>query len=170
MRRLAWLVAALTLVVAAQATAQQDVGLSVHVGAAFPHGSGDSENGDSKITYEEWAPSFNYGFSVDIPLVETFRLSPFAELYRLNDQNVTDMGIGFNLTVPADQIRFYAGFVPGISAVGDQTLLHLGVEAGTAFPLVANLELFTAAKYKFIFPDDDNIRVLHGRAGIVFNL
>jgi len=146
------------------ANAQADsIGLGIAAGVAFPAGS------TPDISSTDWRGSFNWGFYVNIPLIYTFHLTPTAELYKFGDQNATDMAIAFKFIVPLSRFDLYAGAVPGLTAVGDVTAAHLGLLAGTSFQLVSNLDVFVQGKYKWLFQGQENLRVFHLNAGVLFN-
>lgn len=156
-------IVALALVAGAgMAAAQGAVGLGVAVGTTLPQNSTDD------ISFDDWEPAFDWGFYVDIPLLSTFHITPSAELYKFGDENATDMALAFKFIVPLSSLDFYAGFVPGLTATGSTTSVHIGVVAGAAFVLVSNLDWFVQGKYKFVFEGDENIRVLHLNAGLLF--
>jgi hypothetical protein len=154
--------AAVLLACAALASAQSGVGLGVAVGTTFPQGS------TNDIEFDDWQPSLNWGFYVDIPLISTFHVTPSAELYKFGDENATDMALAFKFIVPLTRLDFYAGFVPGLTVTGSTTSPHIGVVAGGALILVSNLDWFVQGKYKFVFEGDENVRVLHLNAGLLF--
>lgn len=138
------------------------VGLGLSLGAALPQGS------TPNIPSIDWQPSFDWGFYVNIPLIATFHLTPSAELYKLADQNATDMAIAFKFIVPLSRLDLYAGFVPGLTAVSDVTAFHVGALAGCSFRLISNLDLFTQVKYVFLFEGGERIRGLRINAGVLF--
>jgi hypothetical protein len=156
------LAAAVLAAAAASLHAQSGVGLGVSVGTTLPQGA------TTDISSSDWKPSLNWGFYVDIPLLSTFNITPSSELYKLGDENATDMSLAFKFIVPLPGFDFYAGFVPGLTAVSSSTAPHVGVVAGGAFVLVSNLDMFVQAKYKILFDGDENIRVLHVNAGVLF--
>jgi hypothetical protein len=160
--RFAILVVTLLVMVALSPGAQTGVGLGVLVGAAFPDG------GTSEIPGEAWDGSFNWGFFVDIPLLSTFRLSPSSELYKFGEENATDMALAFTFVVPLASLDLYGGIVPGITTTGDITAVHVGGLVGAAFGLLGNIDLFVQGKYKVVFHDDENLRVLHLNTGLLF--
>lgn len=139
---------------------QSPVGLGVALGTALANGS--TQNIQSGGT------SFNWGFYVNIPLLYTFHVTPSSELYKLNDQNATDIDLAFKFIVPLSDFALYAGFVPGLTAVGSVLDPHVGVLAGATFPLVSNLDIFAQAKYNVIFDGNQNLPVVHLNAGILF--
>jgi hypothetical protein len=139
------------------------VGLGIAVGATFPQGS------TSGIPSTDWKTSLNWGFYVNIPLIYTFHLTPSSELYKFEDQNATDMSIAFKFIVPLSRFDLYVGFVPGLTAVADVTAAHVGIVGGGNFPLISNLDMFVQGKYKLVFQDGDNIKVLHVNVGVLFN-
>jgi len=156
------IILAVSIPLASQA-AGDSVGLGISVGAAFPQGN------TGGISSTDWKTSLNWGFYVNIPLIYTFHLTPSAELYKLDDQNATDMSIAFKFIVPLSRFDLYAGFVPGLTAVKDVTAAHVGVLVGGNFPLISNLDVFVQGKYKFLFEGGDNLKVLHANVGILFN-
>ena len=155
---------ALSLAATPHAQAQADsIGLGIALGAAFPAGSTPA------ISSGSGSVSFNWGFYVNIPLIYTFHITPSAELYKFDAQNATDMAIAFKFIVPLSRFDLYAGAVPGLTAVGDIIAAHVGVLAGSSFQLVSNLDVFVQGKYKWVFQGEQNVRVLHANAGILFN-
>ena len=155
-------VAAVMLVAAGALAAQSGVGLGVSVGAAFPQGS------TADIASDDWEPSLNWGFYVNIPLLSSFAITPSSELYKLGEENATDMALSFKFIVPLPRFDLYAGFVPGLTAVGSRTAPHVGAVAGGSFALVSNLDMFVQGKYKILFDGSENMRVLHLNAGVLF--
>jgi hypothetical protein len=142
--------------------AQGGVGLGVLLGAAFPDG------GTDEIPTDAWEGSFNWGFFVNIPLLSTFRLTPSSELYKLGEENATDMTLAFTFVIPLATMDLFGGLVPGITTVSETTAFHVGGLGGVAFGLLGNLDLFVQAKYKVVFHDDENLRVLHLNSGVLF--
>jgi len=157
------LVAAMAVAPVESHAAGDSVGLGIAVGAAFPQGN------TTEIASTNWQASLNWGFYVNIPLIYTFHLTPSSELYKFNDQNATDMSIAFKFIVPLSRFDLYAGFVPGLTAVGAVTAPHVGILFGGNFPLISNLDLFVQGKYKFVFEGGQNLRVLHVNVGVLFN-
>jgi hypothetical protein len=148
---------------AASGPSKDSVGLGVSIGASFPQGHTD------EVAVDDWDGSFNWGFYVNIPLIYTFHLTPSAELYQLNKVNATDISLAFKFIIPLGVMDLYFGFVPGLTTVGDNTIPNVGALVGGAFNLVSNLDIFVEAKYKFLFEGDQNMRVLHANAGILFH-
>jgi len=143
--------------------AGDSVGLGISAGVAFPQGDTPA------IPSEDWKTALNWGFYVNIPLIYTFHLTPSSELYKLQNQNATDMSIAFKFIVPLSRLDLYAGFVPGLTAITDVTAFHVGVLVGGNFPLISNLDFFVQGKYKWLFEGSENIRVLHANVGVLFN-
>jgi len=139
------------------------VSLGVFVGAAFPQGN-TATFPDADATM-----NFNWGFYVNIPLVQTFALTPSAELYKLGKQNATDFDIAFKFIVPLQTWSFYAGFSPGLTAGNEVIDPHVGLLAGAGMNLVSNIDGFAQVKYDFIFDGSENLKVLHVNAGLIFN-
>jgi hypothetical protein len=157
------LIVAASFSLAAQVSGKS-VGLGVSIGAALPYGNTqDIGNSDGTL-------SFDWGFYVDIPLLDTFKLSPSAELYKLSSQNATDFDLAFKFVVPLHTFDLSLGFAPGLTAVKNITVPHLGILAGSSFKLVSNLSVLVQAKYDFIFEGGENMSALHLNTGILFNL
>jgi hypothetical protein len=152
---------AAALPAAAQSSADS-VGLGVSLGLAFPQGD------TPDITSTDWQTSFNWGFYVNIPVISTLHLTPSSELYRLGGANATDVCLAFKFIVPLPRFDLYVGLVPGLTAVDRELPLNLGLLAGGSFRLVGNLDLFVQGKYTWVFQGGENLRVLHGNAGILF--
>ena len=138
------------------------VGLGISAGVTLPKGS------TAAIPSTDLKMALNWGFYVNIPLISTFHLTPSSELYKFEDQNATDMSIAFKFIVPLYRFDLYAGFVPGLTTVGETKAFHVGLLAGGNFPLISNLDFFIQAKYKWLFEGGENLRVLHANAGVLF--
>ena len=138
------------------------VALGVTTGVAFPHGSSPT------FSFNDWSPAFNWGFFVNIPLIYSFQIAPTSELYRIGSSAATDIGLAFKFVVPLGRINLYTGLVPGITAAGDRTSVHIGALAGAEFRLISNIGLFGHVKYKIAFVGNENYRVLHAHVGILF--
>ena len=165
MRRIILPVLLLGLLAATAAPAQSPngpVGLGAVAGLAFPSGS------TVEVPSTDGKTSFNWGFFVNIPVLSTLHLTPSAELYRLGGVNATDLSLAFKLIVPLQRFDLYAGLVPGLTAVSEVTVPHVGLLGGVSFPLVGNLDLYLQAKYNWIFQGGENLRVLHANTGILF--
>jgi hypothetical protein len=106
---------------------------------------------------------------VNIPVVWTFHITPSAELYKFKKVNATDVNLAFKFIIPAWILDLYVGVAPGLTTVGDETLFNVGGLGGLAFNLFSNLDLFVEAKYKILIHDDENIRVLHANAGVLWH-
>ena len=143
--------------------AGDSVGLGISAGVTFPQGD------TPEITSTDWKAALNWGFYVNIPLISTFHITPSSELYKFENQNATDMSIAFKFIVPLSRFDLYAGFVPGLTAVGSNTALHVGILVGGNFPLISNLDFFVQGKYKWLFEGGENLRVLHANVGVLFN-
>ena len=157
------LVVALVLVIfVCGAAGAQSVGLGPVIGLAFPQGS------TPDIEADDWEAALNWGFFVNIPLLSTFHISPSAELYKLGGENATDMALAFKFIVPLANLDIHFGFVPGLTAVSDATAAHVGLVGGVSFLLISNLDLYVQGKYKVLFQGDENLKMLHANAGILF--
>ncbi len=144
------------------AQSQNPVGLGISLGLADATGSTPNiANGGGSL-------SFNWGFYVDIPLLYTFHVTPSSELYKLQDQNATDIDLAFKFIVPLSGFAIYAGVAPGLTAVTSVLDPHIGVLAGATFQLVSNLDVFFQAKYNIVFDGGQNMQVIHANAGVLF--
>ncbi len=144
------------------AQSQNPVGLGISLGLA------DATGSTPNIPNTSGSLSFNWGFYVDIPLLYTFHITPSAELYKLQDQNATDIDLAFKFIVPLSGFAIYAGVVPGLTAVTAVLDPHIGALAGVTFQLVSNLDLFFQGKYNVVFDGGQNLQVIHANAGILF--
>jgi len=144
------------------AQSQNPVGLGISLGAAYA--SGTTPN----IPNSGGSMSFNWGFYVDIPLLYTFHITPSAELYKLQDNNATDIDLAFKFIVPLSGFAIYAGFTPGLTAVTTILDAHVGVLAGATFQLVSNLDVFFQAKYNIVLDGGQYLQVVHANAGVLF--
>lgn len=148
--------------VAAFASAQSSVGLGVSVGAAFPHGESSSLIADTP------EPSFAWGYYVNIPLISSFHIAPSAHLYKLQQENATDIDLAFKFMVPLSKTELYAGFTPGLTTVGDTTAAHVGAVGGVAFRLISNLDGFIEGTYSVLFTQNQNLRLFRLGGGLLF--
>jgi len=148
---------------AAAGSDKSSVGLGVSLGASFP------ENAAGEFDFDDWDAAFNWGFYVNIPIIWTFHITPSAELYKLGSMNATDISLAFKFIIPAWVLDLYVGFVPGLTTAGDETMANVGAVGGVAFNLFSNLDLFVEAKYKIMFEGNENIRVLHTNAGVLYH-
>ncbi len=155
----------MTSAMMAQARGRDSVGLGVSLGAAFPDGQVD----ENKFDVDSWDVGFNWGFYVNIPILSTFHLTPSAELYKMGNQNTTDISLAFKFIVGAWKLDLFVGLVPGLTAVNDIIAPNVGGLGGLSFNLFANVDMFFQVKYKILFNGDRNSRVLHANAGFLFN-
>lgn len=149
-----------TLMVESSLQAKPGPGLGVFTGAKF-NASGD------------WDPSHNFGFFVDIPLVQTFHITPSADTYTIADAAVTDLSLAFKFVVPLRFMRPYAAISPGITTYGNERDIVLAGSVGSYFKLVANLDLLVQAEYKrMMTPPEGELATekgsIHGQLGILF--
>ncbi len=171
--RLAAALAAAALLVALPARAQSSwngewvdphgVGLGVAAGVAVPNGTPDFQ------------AALNWGFFVDIPILNSFHITPSTLLYQLRDQNgvgsrATDVSLNFKFTVPLGRIDVFAGVTAGLTST-ESIDPHAGVLAGLTVHLLPNLGVFAQVNYKYIIRDDNvggNVRDLQLYAGPLF--
>ncbi|MEL7370652.1 MAG: hypothetical protein AAFN74_17165 [Myxococcota bacterium] len=137
------------------------VGLGVAAGANLADGDGL----DLDI-------SFSWGFFVDIPLLETFYITPAATLYQLDggsDGNIaiTDIDLNFKFIVPLSRMSIGAGFTAGLTTGLGDYQTHIGGLGYVGFNLVSNLDLFGMVQYKRLttggnIPNYNNIHLFAG--------
>ena len=143
--------------------AESSIGLGILFGVAFPQGSTNA------IPSVDWQPSLNWGFYVNIPIISSLNLMTSSELYKFGSENATDFDLAIKFIVPLADFKLYAGFAPGLTAVREALDIHVGIIGGAAIKLVSNLDIFVQAKYVFLFDGNENIRVFHINAGLLFN-
>ena len=110
----------------------------------------------------------NWGFFVNLPLLQTFNIAPSAELYKFGASNATDFDIAFKFVVPLSGFGVFAGISPGLTTVNTLTAPHVGILGGATFGLVSNLDAFAMVKYTVVFDNSQNASVVHANAGILF--
>ena len=159
------IIVSMAFVGAVHARNRNGVGLGVSLGAAFPEGQVDKD----KFDVSNWDAGFNWGFYVNIPILSTFHLTPSAELYKMGDQNTTDISLAFKFIIDVWKLDLFVGLVPGLTAVNDIIAPNVGGLGGLSFNLFSNVDMFFQIKYKILFNGDHNSRVLHANAGFLFN-
>ena len=136
------------------------VGLGVAAGVNLA----DAENVDLDT-------SFSWGFFVDIPLLETFYITPAATLYQIGEGDdrsaITDIDLNFKFIVPIGALSLGAGVTAGLTTGLGDYQPHYGLLGYFGFNLVANLDLFTVVQYKRLttsdgLPDYNNVHVFGG--------
>jgi hypothetical protein len=144
----------------AQATDPSGVGLGVAAGANLA----DAENVDLDT-------SFSWGFFVDIPLLETFYITPAATVYEIDAGSgkaaLTDIDLNFKFIIPLGGMSLGAGVTAGLTTGLGSYEGHFGLLAYFGFKLVPNFELFALGQYKRLptsgdVPDYNNINVFAG--------
>lgn len=115
------------------------------------------------------APSFAWGFHVNIPVLSTLHLSPSSEIYRSGDAYATDNALSFKFMIPLSGWSVYFGVAPGVTAWGDSVSAHVGALGGVTLPLVSNIGGYAQYKYKVLFRDATNTRYSHVSAGLIFS-
>jgi hypothetical protein len=156
--------AAILTVLSAGALAAQGRGTSLGlvVGGAFPGPATAQIPSNQDL-------GFNWGFFVNLPLLDTFHLAPSAELYKFGSSNATDFDFAFKFIVPLSSYSLFLGLAPGLTTVNSLTAPHVGVLGGASFPLVSNLDAFVSAKYVVVFDKGTNMPVFHLNCGLLFN-
>ncbi len=117
--------------------------------------------------------SFAWGFFVDIPLLDTFYITPAATLYELETNEdgetvaITDIDLNFKFIVPIGFLSLGAGVTAGLTTGLGDYQPHYGALAYVGYNIVANLDLFVTAHYKRLttgdaIPDYNNVHVFGG--------
>ncbi len=158
------------LFVASSARAADGVALGVAAGVDYS--SADQLFEDDSNT------SFAWGFFVDIPLAETFIISPQTTIYELDfagasePQAVTDVGLNFKFIVPLGSLSLGGGILAGVTTGLGDYRLHYGALGQLNFNLISNIDGFVMAQYKRIDVGDtlmnEDISKLHAFAGAMF--
>ena len=133
---------AATSLFASQAEARRGVGLGVGAGLAVP----------TSDTPFKLAPA--WGFYTDIPLLNTFHITPSALVYNLNpksggEQSATDISINFKFMVPMARLDLFAGVTAGVTSTNKLTP-HMGGLIGMSMNLVSNVDGFINVNYKYV--------------------
>ena len=148
---------------AAQTAQAHGVGLGVAAGVDVPNGTPDFQ------------ASPNWGFYVDIPLIQTFHITPSTMLYKLRDANgvgssATDVSLNFKFIIPLGPMDVFFGATFGLTST-ESIDPHAGALAGIDFDLISNIAIFVQANYKYVIRDDNvggNVRNLQLYAGPLF--
>jgi hypothetical protein len=117
--------------------------------------------------------SFSWGFFVDIPLLDTFFITPSTTIYELDLGNeekiaITDVDLNFKFIVPLGRLRLGAGVLAGLTTGLGDYLGHFGLLGYGSLALVENLDLFVMVQYKRLQFGDANIDNYHGFGGVMF--
>lgn len=154
---------------APQAAAQaRDVGLGVAAGLQYsPTALGQG------TLVQTPGQSFAWGFFVDIPLVDTFYISPATILYELDlgtgKKPVTDIDLNFKFIIPLSILRLGVGGTVGLSNMESMYRTHVGFLGYAALNLLSNVDVFVMLQYKRLFRDTVSINDLHGFLGGMFH-
>ena len=148
----------------AQANAR-GVGLGVAAGAAW---SGTQLEGlDDPI-----GTGLSWGFFVDIPLLDTFYISPATTIYELDlgkgKKPVTDVDINFKFIVPLYPLKVGVGVTAGLTVAEEEYNSHMGVLGYVSYNMVRNLDLFAMTQYKHLIREGQEVDDIHIFAGTMF--
>ncbi len=144
------------------------VGLGVAVGGAYsPTIMGHDHTGRTS-----GGESLAWGFFVDIPLLETFYISPSATLYSVNAGNgrvpATDIDLNFKFIIPLGHLRLGAGVSGGVTQLDQRYNAHFGGLGYGAWSLVRNFDIFTTLQYKRLVREGPELDTLYLYAGGMF--
>ena len=139
------------------------VGLGVAVGGTYS---------PTELQQGEIGSSPSLGFFVDIPLLETFYISPSTTLRRANlgkgEDPATDIDLNFKIIVPLGRLSVGAGVLGGITAA-DSFYGHYGALGYISFNGLSNLEVFALAQFKQLMHDSGKpVTDIHAYAGGMF--
>jgi hypothetical protein len=157
------------LVTSNQALADaRGVGLGVAAGVDIQRGEG--LGGEDGVATDQ---SLSWGFFVDIPLLETFFITPAAMIYELDAGDgdkaaLTDVDINFKFIVPLGRIRAGGGVTAGLTTGLGDYLGHYGLLGYFSFNLVANLDAFAMVHWKRLAFGSDQYDNIHGYIGGMF--
>lgn len=145
----------------------ENIGLGVAAGVAY-----SPTHVLKNDLFEPVGDSFSWGFFVDIPLTETFYITPAAMLYKLDlglgAKPVTDIDLNFKFMVPLGLVRLSPGITVGMTSAEEKYFVHVGALAYVGLNLVANIDIFVMAQYKRVFRAEKNLDDLHGYGGVMF--
>ena len=167
-------ITALTMMLVAIAAPQsalagaKGVGIGVAGGLAW---SGDEIETSTGIT-DKVGSGYTWGFFVDIPLLETFYISPAATVYELNlgnaNQPATDIDMNFKFMIPLDRLDIGIGVTAGMTIAEQKYHGHWGALAYLGYNLVSNIDVFFMSQYKQLVRTGKEINKLHNFAGLMF--
>ena len=160
---LGFVLALFVLGTSSQASAHaRDVGLGVAVGGTYS---------PTQLKNVDVGSGFGWGFFVDIPLLDTFVISPAAMLRESNfgdgKRPITDIDINFKFIIPMGKMKLGAGVLAGITSA-EKLYGHYGALGYWSFKMVSNLDIFLLGQYKQTLHQTDPIDDLHVYAGGMF--
>ena len=171
--KMQWMTA-LTLTIVAIATpgitlaGTRSVGMGVAGGLAW---SGDElENPEGVVS--KVGTGYAWGFFVDIPLTDNFRISPATTIYELNlgdeKQPVTDIDLNFKFMIPLDRLELGVGVTAGVTIAEQKYNGHWGVLGYVGYNILSNIDIFVMSQYKQLVRTGKEINNLHNYAGFMF--
>lgn len=152
---------ALVLSAATPAHAARPIGLGAALGVAVP------SRGELSLD-----PAFAWGFYTDIPLLDTFAITPSTVLYRVDPESgqgaaATDVSLTFKFMIPIGPVEPYAGLTAGVTS-SDTLNPHVGGVLGLSINLISNLDVFAQANYRLTIAEGANIGTWHVFVGPLF--
>ena len=115
-----------------------------------PVGLGITSGTVVSTSYRDSYFSFSGGFYTDIPLLETFHITPSTTVYRYKGESATDISLNFKFIVPLEQWEAMGGITAGLTST-DSLVPHVGVFGGVAYNFVSNLDWFVNVGYNHVF-------------------
>ena len=118
--------------------------------------------------------SFSWGFFVDIPLLDTFYITPAAMVYELelpgSDDKVaaTDIDMNFKFVVPLHPLSLGFGVTAGLTTGLGDYYGHYGALGYLGWNIVANLDLFAMVQYKRLTAYSEDYNNIHAYGGVMF--
>ncbi len=164
---------------AAHADFAKKVGLGIAAGAAYSPTEVRTIN-RTAVAGHRVGTGFAWGFFVDIPLLETFYITPQTTLYEQDvnsdgrQEQLTDVDLNFKFIVPVGGVRFGAGVTGGLTTGADllngKSAMHYGVIGFGSMNLVSNLDAFVMVQYKKLTRSETtSIDGYHGFAGGMYH-
>jgi hypothetical protein len=142
------------------AASPRGVGLGVAGGFALPHGP---------LRFD---PALSWGFYVDIPLLDTFHITPSTLVYRLDPKGgggapATDVSLSFKFMIPLGPLEGFAGVTAGITSTS-RTDPHVGVLAGAQLRVLPNVDVFGQVNYRVVLQGDSSLKDVMLYVGPIF--
>lgn len=113
-----------------------------------------------------------WGFFVDIPLTDTFYLSPATTIYELNlgdeKKPVTDIDLNFKFMIPLNKMKLALGVTAGVTIAEEKYHGHWGVLGYFSYNLLSNIDIFVMTQYKQLVRTGKEINNLHNYLGFMF--
>lgn len=121
---------------------------------------------------ENVGAGYGWGFFVDIPLTDTFYISPATTIYelKLGDERkpVTDIDLNFKFMIPLNRMKLALGVTAGVTIAEEKYHGHWGALGYLSYNLVSNIDIFVMTQYKQLVRTGKEINDLHNYLGFMF--